>query len=298
MSYFYFTKRERKALLMSSLVVALSMLVLVLWREEPLALELFLNAKEEAIKQRLTGTLPGKRKVEFKETGPEEATNGEGEPAEGLDSSLPPMPFDPNTDDLPTLIQAGLPDRVARTIINYREKGGRFYRKEDLKKIFVMTEPLYAKIESFVQIVDQRKDIRPEKAVIIDINRADEETWKLLPGIGSAYAARICKFRASLGGFHSLDQVAETYGLPDTVFQKIKTRLQWSEVIRRLDLNNLPPDSLAKHPYIDFKQAGLLVNYRKHHGHYKTLESVADSKAFSAEQLKRIAPYINFEAVD
>jgi competence protein ComEA len=298
MSYFYFTKKERRALLLSSLVIAACMLALVLWREEPLALELFLNDKEEAIVQRMTGAAPMKDRVEKNNTPSAISTDGIEAPADEPESAIAPKPFDPNTADLETLVKGGLPERVAQTIINYREKGGRFYRKEDLKKIFIMTEPIYQKIEDYVQIAEQAKDKKSDKAITIDINQADEESWKLLPGIGTAYAARICKFRASLGGFYALEQVAETYGLPDTVFQKIKPRLQMSNVIRRLEINRLPPDSLAKHPYIDFKQAGLLVNYRKHHGPYKTIEKIAESKAFSFEQLQRIAPYLDFGAAD
>ena len=60
----------------------------------------------------------------------------------------------------------------------------------------------------------------------IDINNATEEDWKSLPGIGDVLSKRIVKFRTSRGGFQSVDDVARTYGLKDSVFQMIRPYLK------------------------------------------------------------------------
>ena len=45
-----------------------------------------------------------------------------------------PEIFDPNHAPFDVLVASGLPARVAHTMINYREKGGKFYKPEDLLK--------------------------------------------------------------------------------------------------------------------------------------------------------------------
>ena len=74
-----------------------------------------------------------------------------------------------------------------------------------------------------------KDEIQPAKTYvarysIIDVNTADTSAFISLPGIGSKLAARIVTFREKLGGFYSVEQIGETYGLPDSTFQKIK---QW-----------------------------------------------------------------------
>ena len=44
--------------------------------------------------------------------------------------------FDPNTMDSITAIRLGIPSRQVITLMRYRNKGGRFYRKEDLAKLY------------------------------------------------------------------------------------------------------------------------------------------------------------------
>jgi DNA uptake protein ComE-like DNA-binding protein len=66
---------------------------------------------------------------------------------------------------------------------------------------------------------------------IIDINSADTTSFIALPGIGSKLAARIINFRDKLGGFYSVAQVGETFGLPDSTFQKIKQYLKLENTV-------------------------------------------------------------------
>ena len=71
------------------------------------------------------------------------------------------------------------------------------------------------------------------------------------------------------GGFISIDQVSEIYGLPDSIFQKIKPHLQFeSKEIRKINLNTVEPEDLAKHPYFSKKQAFRITDYRKQHGDF------------------------------
>ena len=97
----------------------------------------------------------------------------------------------------------------------------------------------------------------------IDINTADTLEWQRLPGIGPGFARRIVKFRNALGGFYEVRRVSECYGLPDSTFQKIQPFLKIGDSsLNFLDLNLTDEKSLAAHPYIRYKLARLIVQYR------------------------------------
>ena len=128
----------------------------------------------------------------------------------------------------------------------------------------------------------------------IDINLANEWQWQLLYGIGPYYAKRIITFRDKLGGFASIGQVAETYGLPDSTFQKIKEDLTISPINRRISINSVTADSLKLHPYISRKQANILARYRDQHGPYSSAQDFYKVKVFDSAFVKRIEPYLLF----
>ncbi|MBO9732947.1 MAG: helix-hairpin-helix domain-containing protein [Chitinophaga sp.] len=110
---------------------------------------------------------------------------------------------------------------------------------------------------------------------VIDINTADTLAWQTLPGIGPGFARRIVAFRDRLGGFYEVAQVAECYGLADTVFQKIQPFLQiGNSSLIKLDLNLTDEKSLAAHPYIRYRLARLIVQYRSAHAGFKAISEL------------------------
>ncbi len=76
---------------------------------------------------------------------------------------------------------------------------------------------------------------RPSPAPI-DINTADTTALIALPGIGSKLAGRIVSFRDKLGGFNSVNQISEVYGLRDSVFQILLPYLKCDSVYVRKPL--------------------------------------------------------------
>ncbi|QEC67496.1 hypothetical protein FRZ67_09370 [Panacibacter ginsenosidivorans] len=141
--------------------------------------------------------------------------------------------FDPNTLDAAGFKQLGLRDKTIQTIINYRSKGGHFKTAEDIRKIYGLEEEEANKLIPFIKIANRYSNKEEEsayennqekpKSVIkkIDINTASEEDFKALPGIGDILSKRIIKFRNSIHGFKSINDVSKTYGLSDSAFQLI-----------------------------------------------------------------------------
>ena len=114
-----------------------------------------------------------------------------------------------------------------------------------------------------------------------------------LPGIGEKLGTRIITFRDKLGGFHSVEQVAETYGLPDSTYQKIQTLLLVQETnIKKIPINQCSKDELKMHPYIKWKIANAIVEYRNQHGPFESLEDLKKIILLDHETFLKIQPYL------
>lgn len=210
--------------------------------------------------------------------------------------------FDPNTAPESELLRLGLPARTVKSIVNFRNKGGKFRKAEDLEKIYTLAEKDYARVAPFVSIGSP--PVLAEAPVAhaglavpkgpLDINQAGMDAWMGLPGIGAVRARQLVNFREKLGGFKSVEQVAELYGLPDSVFQNIRPRLALqSTEIRKINLNTASTDDLSAHPYITKKQAALIAAYREQHGAFSSPEDLRKMRAFSDHAwLDKVMPYL------
>ena len=221
--------------------------------------------------------------------------------------------FDPNTAGVQTLVLLGIPEKTAQTIERYRQKGGLFRKKEDFAKIYGLAEEDYLRLEPFIQIPptkprypDREHSTFPAQGSPewqgpkktdqqIDINRANVEEWQTLRGIGPGYAKRIVKFRDMLGGFSSVAQVGETFGLPDSVYQKIESQLALSPVYRMLNVNTAPEEELALHPYLSDRQARTLALYRQNHGPFAGVEDLKKIRAIPDTTIQKLLPYLSYE---
>ncbi|MCB0375123.1 MAG: helix-hairpin-helix domain-containing protein [Sinomicrobium sp.] len=225
------------------------------------------------------------------------------------------FPFDPNRSEPEELLRLGLDEKVVRNLVKYRDKGGRFHQAADLQKIYGLTAEDFERLQAFIkiekpaneagtEIVEVTEGSSPDAKpasynsltpLMIDINKATAEEWQTLHGIGPVLSGRIVKFRDKLGGFTQIEQVAETFGLPDSTFQSIEGKLTLSPLLRKLSINTIDPEVLKTHPYIRWQQANVIVAYRKEHGPFKDLEDLRKVRALPAEVIDKIAPYLEFQ---
>ena len=157
----------------------------------------------------------------------------------------------------------------------------------------------YIKIENNLaennpsEYVKKENELRNFSYSSIDINTADTAAFISLPGIGSKLAARIINFRGKLGGFYSINQVGETYGVPDSTFQKIKQYLKLETTsVKKININTVTVDELKSHPYIKYTIANPVIAYRNEHGLFAKVEDIKKVMAVTDEIYNKIAPYI------
>lgn len=219
-------------------------------------------------------------------------------------------PFDPNTADSTTFLDLGLPPWMAGNILRYRAKGGQFRRPEDFRKIYGLTEDQFAVLLPYISIPDKprtkdtvrllvRKEIRDTlqhfkypTGTVINLNRADTTELKKIPGIGSAIAGMIVSYRKRLGGFYKIEQLGDI----DLSVDKLQPWFTVDENdTQRLNLNKASIERLKAHPYINFYQAKVIVEYRRKKGKIQSLKQLELYEEFTPNDLDRIAPYISFE---
>ncbi|MBA3648077.1 MAG: helix-hairpin-helix domain-containing protein [Chitinophagales bacterium] len=219
--------------------------------------------------------------------------------------------FDPNTLSAENFKKLGLDNRVIGTILKYRSKGGKFFRKEDLKKIYGLSNEVYESLSPYIQIPNRNRtaDITPgankvftseiksvktfTKTTLLDLNTADSLQLDLLPGIGSVLSSRIIKYRNRIGGFYSSAQLLEVYGLLPETFEEIKGRIMVdTSIVEKININTATLDMLKKHPYFKYPVANTIVSYRQEHGAFTSLEQLKNVDAVSDDLYYKIIPYI------
>ena len=212
--------------------------------------------------------------------------------------------FDPNTLSAEGWAQMGLQRKTINTIQHYLSKGGVFRKPEDIKKIWGISDHLAMQLLPYIKINKQSADqnnfpqhkFTERKKValsIIDINISDSAEIESLPGIGPTLARRIIKYRDRLGGFYSIDQVAETYGLPDSTFQKIKSRIKQTPFpLKKINVNLATLEEFKSHPYINYRLANAMVAYRKQHGKFLSVEDIKKILLIDEETFNKIVNYL------
>lgn len=217
--------------------------------------------------------------------------------------------FDPNTVTDEGWRELGLREKTIHTIRNFLTKGGRFRKPEDLQKIYGLFPDEYERLLPFIRIEgmpetgkpenierEEKPGTRPATAVrynVIDINLADTSAWIALPGIGNKLANRIVNFREKLGGFYAISQVAETFGLADSTFQKIRPLLKIDQHrLRKININTATLEELKAHPYIRFTLARPIIAYRNEHGSFNRPEDLKKIAAVTEDAFQKILPYL------
>ncbi len=217
--------------------------------------------------------------------------------------------FDPNTVIKEELLSFGLPEKIVDRMIKFRDAGGKFAEPEDLENVYGMKKAWVEQLLPWMEIVKpeivdpkkinfNKKKIEKKENPITDINTADFEDWQNLIGIGPYYADKIMGYREKLGGFVSVDQILETNGLPDSVKQSILPALRTSDIFRKIKINSLSTKEMAMHPYITWKEANAINNYRKQHGPFKSRTDLEKMLALQPGFIDRIIPYLDFTELE
>jgi len=227
----------------------------------------------------------------------EDPSYGDGQPKSDEKISHPIMfAFNPNGLSIQQWEQLGLSERQANVIKHYEAKGGKFYNKEDVKKIYAITADDYKRLEPFIQISETviSRKARPDE--IIELNSADSARMTEIRGIGPSFAVRIIRYRNRLGGFYNREQLKEVFGIDSLKYAEIKDHVSVNVAkVKRLDINTISFDQLRVFPYLSYKQVNAIIQYRQQHGNYASVADMKNIAILDEEILRKIEPYLNFK---
>jgi DNA uptake protein ComE-like DNA-binding protein len=202
--------------------------------------------------------------------------------------------FDPNSVTALEMERLGFSRFLQRNIQSYRDKGGKFNIKSDLARIYGMDSVLFRELEPWIAL-SENYDIKREKEVIpvLDINRADSAAFLSLPGIGPSFSGRIVRFRTNLGGYHSLDQLRDIYGMTEERFALIVPYLSVTATgLRQIRINFAEVNEMRTHPYISAEAARKIIQVRSDKGPYLNLEALKSENIFDDEIFEKLRPYL------
>jgi len=202
-----------------------------------------------------------------------------------------PFEFDPNNLPDEKWKALGLNNKQIKVIKNYEAKGGKFYKKEDLKKIYSIKSEEYSLLEPFIRIADNNRK-KVELTSVIEINSADSMELLKIKGISPWLAKGIIKYRNLLGGFANKEQLLEVYHLDSAKYIRIEKFITVNKsLIKKINLNSATFGQLNNHPYIKYEIASLIVNYRQKHGDFKTLDELRNLGKTINDHYEKLAPY-------
>jgi DNA uptake protein ComE-like DNA-binding protein len=302
---FHFNKQERNGVFV--LCIIIGSLVIV-----KLCLPLFSSNKDKV--QFIT--------INYSSNSQEEKTNSTGNVMHESEKEIvndavssERFVFNPNTIGAEDAQKLGLSKKLSNTLINFRNKGGKFYKPEDLKKLYGLTPKLFEELEAYILIPNANKEYttkfkkdtvyqksysKPsyEKKVFIkeaiEINTADSLSIVYLKGIGPSFTKRIIKYRTLLGGFHSMNQLKEIYGMTDSLYLNLTSQIKLDKNnIAKIPINVIDVATLRKHPYFPYASAQTVINFRSKHGKLNE-QDVKSLGIFNEEKLKLILPYLSY----
>ena len=299
-SYFSFSKKELNGILLLCIIVAIITIFPYIYRSvsKPEAYELITFKREIAAFEE-SALKQGKVYQEVRNQ------------IEDKDFKADYFVFDPNDLAEKEWQKLGLSSRQIRVIKNYEAKGGRFYRKEDLKKIYSIPASQYGRLEPYIRIPSTYpktfKASRPEgykrpndtykgdAVIIIELNVSDSAIMESVRGIGPVFASRIIRYRSRLGGFYSKEQLREIYGLDSLKYSQLKDRVSVdASFIQKININTATFDQLKRHPYLSYKQMNAIIQYRKQHGDYRSIDDLKKVAILNEEIIRKIEPYLAF----
>lgn len=195
--------------------------------------------------------------------------------------------FNPNTVSVEDLCRLGFSQKQAQSIDNYRKKGGRFKKKSDFAKSYVVSDSIFRRLEPYIDIP------------LLDLNLADSAALDALPGIGGWFARAIISHRQNLGGFSYKEQLMDIKNLDMERYSALEELVTVSpQHVRAYPLWTLPEDSLRKHPYIRSREAAhAIVLFRTNSPperlSVENMKKAGILRAEDADRLSRcsIAPY-------
>lgn len=216
------------------------------------------------------------------------------------------FPFDPNTADSATFVKLGLKPYVVANILKFRAKGAQFRTPESFSKVYGISAEKFSELEPYISIKSSETGLRSDSVkqiaakkvenIVVELNSADTTLLMQVKGVGRFLARSIVRFRMQAGGFVSVDQLRDVYGMREENYLKIKDSFRVNTgLVQKIQINTASVDKLKNHPYLSFYQAKAIYELRRKEGKLKSVHDLKQIEDIDEQTLVRLSPYLSFD---
>lgn len=196
-------------------------------------------------------------------------------------------------------------------LLAFRKQNKYVNSPEEFQAVTKISDSLLAVITPFFKFPDWVKNkkefasykeystttfAKKDKIIVLDINQATKDDLIKIYGIGEATSLRILKFKESLGGFVSMDQMNDVWGLSPEVIENLNSHFKVSAqpTVKKININNASVKELSQFPYFNYQLAKQIVTFRSMNGDFSNKDDLTKIKGLSIEKATIIALYLDF----
>ena len=225
-------------------------------------------------------------------------------PAQSAGPSVELVQFRIDTASVAYLASIGFSVKQAEAVVKYRDAIGGITSEQELRACYVVSEEMADRLMPYVifseQKIESKTDAKESEkkadvTALVEINSADMVALVSVDGIGEKSAAEIIKYRELLGGYHSVEQLAELNCVTEENFVKFLSQICCDSCkIKKIDINFAGPKELERHPYVSARTLRRIIKQRQLKGGWSRIEEMTEQNILSEDEAKRLAPYLRF----
>ena len=223
-------------------------------------------------------------------------------------------PFNPNYISDFKGEQLGMSLKEIDRLLAFRKTGKFVNSKEEFQQVTQISDSLLSKISPYFKFPDwvikqnqQKKNAKASKKSLkssfskklttTDINKATQEDFRIINGIGEKLSERIIKYRSKLQGFSYPEQLYEVWGLKKEIADKalILFNVKEKPLIKKVNVNTATFKEVLKNPYIDFELCKQIFDYRDEVAELQNINQLKNIKDFPINKYDRIVLYLYAE---
>lgn len=228
-----------------------------------------------------------------------------------LKYSIKIVPFNPNFITDYKGYKLGMSVAEIDRLLKYRKENKYVNSAKEFQIVTAISDSLLGTIAPYFKFPDWVKNkmdnkgyvkyenkafAKREKIVLIDINLATQEDLIKIYGIGEVISLRILKLKESLGGFMSMEQMNDVWGLSPEVIGSLNSHFKVYDmpVIHKININNASLKEISQFSYFKYALAKEIVTYRSMNGDIRNIEDLIKIRGFPVEKAKIIGLYLDF----